>query len=156
MDTLWMTIGVILVLLAIAGSIMPLLPGPPLAFVALLVQQFRSDAPFTTRFLLIWAGINIIILVLDYMIPLWGTKKYGGSKYGIWGCALGFLLAFWMGPIGVILGPFIGAFVGEMIYQQNSRKALRAATGAFVGFLFGSLLKLIACLVMGYYLVTSF
>lgn len=156
MDVLLMVLGVILVLTGIAGSVLPLLPGPPIAYVGLLIQQFRSDAPFSTKFLLIWAGITIIILVLDYLVPLWGTKRYGGSKYGIWGCAIGFLLAFWMGPFGVILGPFIGAFVGEMIYQQDSKKAFRAAWGAFVGFLFGSLLKLIACLVMGYYLVDSF
>ena len=151
-----MTLGVLLVIGGIAGSFLPLLPGPPLAYAGLLIQQFRTDAPFTTKFLLIWAGITIIILILDFLVPLWGTKKYGGSKYGIWGCAIGFLLAFWMGPVGVILGPFIGAFIGELIYQQNSQKALRAAKGAFLGFLFGSLLKFISCLVMGYYLIKSF
>ncbi len=156
MDTVWIILGILLVLGGIAGSLLPLLPGPPLAYAGLLVQQFRDDAPFSTKFLLIWAGINIIILVLDYLVPLWGTKKYGGSKWGIWGCAIGFLLAFWMGPFGMIFGPFIGAFVGEMIHQQNSQKAVKAATGAFIGFLFGSLLKLIACLMMGYYLLASF
>jgi uncharacterized protein YqgC (DUF456 family) len=155
-DALLMTLGVLLVIGGIAGSFLPLLPGPPLAYAGLLIQQFRTDAPFTTKFLLIWAGITIIILILDFLVPLWGTKKYGGSKYGIWGCAIGFLLAFWMGPVGVILGPFIGAFIGELIYQQNSQKALRAAKGAFLGFLFGSLLKLTSCLVMGYYLIKSF
>jgi uncharacterized protein YqgC (DUF456 family) len=151
-----MVAGVLMVLTGLAGSILPLLPGPPIAYLGLLLQQLRSEPPFSTNFLLVWAGINIVILVLDYLVPLWGTKKYGGSKYGIWGCALGFLLAFWMGPFGVIIGPFIGAFVGEMLYQQNTKKAFRAATGAFIGFLFGSLLKLISCLLMGYYLVTSF
>lgn len=95
-------------------------------------------------------------LIFDFLVPMWGTKKYGGSKYGIWGCAIGFLFAFWMGPLGVILGPLIGAFIGELIYQQNSQKALRAAKGAFIGFLFGSLLKFVSCLVMGYYLIRSF
>jgi uncharacterized protein len=156
MDTVIMIAGVLMVLVGIAGSLLPLIPGPPIAYLGLLLQQLRSDKPFDTTFLLIWAGVNILILVLDYLVPLWGTKKYGGSKYGIWGCALGFLLAFWMGPFGVIIGPFIGAFVGEMIYQQNSKRAFKAATGAFIGFLFGSLLKLIACLVMGYYLIQSF
>ena len=132
-----MILGVLLVLCGIAGSLLPLLPGPPLAYAGFLIQHFRTDRPFTTQFLLIWAGVVIIILILDYLVPLWGTKKYGGSKYGMWGCAIGFLLAFWMGPLGVILGPFIGAFVGEMIYQQNSKKALHAAKGAFLGFLFG-------------------
>jgi uncharacterized protein len=151
-----MTLGGLLVIGGIAGSFLPLLPGPPLAYAGLLIQQFRTSAPYTTKFLLIWAGITIIILILDFLVPLWGTKKYGGSKYGIWGCAIGFLFAFWMGPVGVILGPLIGAFIGELIYQQNSQKAFRAAKGAFLGFLFGSLLKFISCLVMGYYLIKSF
>jgi uncharacterized protein YqgC (DUF456 family) len=155
-DALWMTLGVLLVIGGIAGSFLPLLPGPPLAYAALLIQQFRTDAPYSTKFLLIWAAIVIIILVLDFLVPMYGTKKYGGSKYGMWGCAIGFLLAFWMGPLGVIFGPLIGAFIGEMIYQQNTQKALRAAKGAFLGFLFGSLLKFISCFAMGYYLIWSF
>ena len=151
-----MILGVLLILGGIAGSLLPLLPGPPLAYAGLLIQHFRSDRPFSTQFLLIWAAVVIVILVLDYLVPLWGTRKYGGSKYGIWGCAIGFLLAFWMGPLGVILGPFIGAFAGEMIYQQNSKKAFHAAKGAFIGFLFGSLLKFICCLLLGYYVIRSF
>ena len=151
-----MIFGVLLVIAGIAGSFLPLLPGPPLAYAGLLIQQFRTDTPYKTKFLLIWAGIIIIILILDFLVPMWGTKKYGGSKYGIWGCAIGFLFAFWMGPLGVILGPLIGAFIGELIYQQNSQKALRAAKGAFIGFVFGSLLKFVSCLVIGYYLIRSF
>ena len=156
MDIVLMILGVLLVFGGIAGSLLPLIPGPPLAYAGLLIQQFRSDRPFSTQFLLIWAGVIVVILILDYLVPLWGTKKYGGSKYGIWGCAIGFLLAFWMGPLGVVLGPFIGAFVGEMIYQQNSKKAFQAAKGAFLGFVFGSLLKLISCLLLAYYVIRSF
>ena len=105
--------------------------------------------------MLTWAGIVVIILILDYLIPVWGTKKFGGTKYGVWGCTLGFILAFWLGPWGVIIGPFIGAFIGEMIANQDSRQAFRAATGSFVGFLFGSLIKIVACFAMLYYIVKS-
>lgn len=155
MEWLWIVIGVALVLVGIIGSIMPLLPGPPIAFAGLLLQQLRDPNPFTAKFLWIWAGIVLVSLVLDYLIPVWGTKRYGGTKYGVWGTTLGFLLAFWMGPLGVILGPFIGAFVGEMIGGQTSRKSLKAAWGSFVGFLLGSLLKIILCFVMLYYLIAS-
>jgi uncharacterized protein len=155
MDWFWIIIGCLLALLAIAGSILPLLPGPPIAFVGLLIQQFRDPRPFTTTFLLVWAGIVVITLVLDFLIPVWGTKKFGGSKYGLWGCTLGFLAAFWLGPWGVVIGPFAGAFIGEMLARQNQRQALRAAWGAFIGFLFGSLLKLITCFVILYYIISS-
>ena len=155
MDWLWIILGLTLILVGLIGSFLPLLPGPPIAYVGMLVQQFRSEKPFTTQFLLIWAGIIVIILILDYLVPIWGTKRYGGTKYGIWGCTLGFLLAFWMGPLGVVLGPFIGAFVGEMIGKQDSKQALRAAWGSFVGFLLGSLLKIIACFMILYYVIRS-
>jgi uncharacterized protein YqgC (DUF456 family) len=155
MDWLWITIGIILCIVAIAGSILPLLPGPPVAYVGLLLQQLRDPNPFSTKFLLIWAAIVVVSLVLDYLIPIWGTKKFGGTKYGVWGCTLGFLLAFWMGPWGVIIGPFLGAFAGEMLAGQDSRKSFKAALGSFVGFLLGSFLKLVICFFMLFYIIRS-
>lgn len=155
MEWFWIILGIILCIVAIAGSLLPLLPGPPVAYVALLLQQLRDPNPFTTKFLLIWGGIVVISLVLDYLIPIWGTKKFGGTKYGVWGCTLGFLAAFWMGPWGVIIGPFAGAFIGEMIAKQDSKHALKAAMGSFVGFLMGSFLKLVVCFFLLYYIIES-
>ena len=155
MEWLWIILGIVLIIIGFIGSLLPLLPGPPLAYVGLLLQQFREPTPFSTRFLLIWAGLVVITIVLDYLIPVWGTKKFGGTKYGMWGCTLGFILAFWMGPWGVVIGPFIGAFVGEMLAGQNSQKSLKAAFGSFIGFLLGSFAKLVACGLMLYYLIKS-
>lgn len=155
MEWVWIILGIILCIIAIAGSLLPLLPGPPVAYIGLLIQQFRDPDPFSTRFLLIFAGIVVLSLVLDYLIPIWGTKKFGGTKYGVWGCTLGFLAAFWLGPLGVIIGPFAGAFIGEMMAGQDSKKSLKAALGSFVGFLMGSFLKLIVCFFMLYYIISS-
>jgi uncharacterized protein YqgC (DUF456 family) len=155
MEWLWITFGIILILVGIGGSILPLLPGPPIAFTGLLIQLFREPDPFTGKFLWIWAVIVVVSLVLDFMIPIWGTKKFGGTKYGVWGCTIGFLLAFWMGPWGVIIGPFLGAFAGEMIAGQSSKKSFKAALGSFIGFLLGSFLKLVICFMMLYYLIAS-
>jgi uncharacterized protein YqgC (DUF456 family) len=102
-----------------------------------------------------WAIITVVITVLDYVIPLYGTKKFGGSKYGVWGCTIGLLVGIFAGPWGIIIGPFIGAFVGEVMANANSSQALRAALGSFIGFLFGTLLKLIVCCVMGWYFVAG-
>lgn len=155
MEWLLIIAGIVLSIIGIAGSVLPLIPGPPIAFAGLLLQQLRTDAPYSTGFLIFWAAIVIVSLVLDYFIPIWGTKKFGGTKYGVWGCTLGFIAAFWLGPWGIILGPFAGAFIGEMIAQQNSTIALKAALGSFVGFLAGSFLKLIICFFMLYYIVTA-
>lgn len=155
MEWVWISLGIICALVGVAGSFLPLLPGPPIAYAGLLLQQLREEKPFSTNFLITWAVIAAITIVLDYVIPVWGTKKFGGSSYGMWGCTLGFILAFWMGPWGVLFGPLIGAFIGEMIAKQDSKHALRAAMGSFIGFLLGSLLKVIACFMMLYYIIAS-
>lgn len=155
MDWLWISLGIICVLLGIAGSFLPLIPGPPIAYAGLLLQQLKTEKAFSANFLITWAVIVAVTLVLDYLVPIWGTSRFGGTKYGMWGCTLGFVLAFWMGPWGVVLGPLIGAFAGEMIAKQDSRNALRAALGSFMGFLLGSLLKVIVCFMMLYYIITS-
>ncbi|HLG38423.1 MAG TPA: DUF456 domain-containing protein, partial [Chitinophagaceae bacterium] len=107
MEWLWIILGIGLCLIAIVGSLLPLLPGPPIAFAGLLLQQFREPDPFDTKTLLIFAGVVVVSLVLDFLIPIWGTKKFGGTKYGAWGCTLGFFAAFWLGPLGIIIGPFV-------------------------------------------------
>ncbi|MBL7858757.1 MAG: DUF456 domain-containing protein [Cyclobacteriaceae bacterium] len=156
MDLLWLIVGIVFMVVGIAGCILPLLPGPPLCFIGLWVQQFRTDVPYSTKFLILWAGIALVVTVLDYAIPLYGTRKFGGSKYGVWGCTVGLFLGLFIPPWGIVLGPFIGAFVGELFANTNSNQALKAALGSFIGFLFGTLLKLVTCLVMVYYFVTGF
>lgn len=156
MDVLWIVLGIILMLTGLAGCILPFLPGPPLCYAALLIQQLQSTPPYTSDFLLTWAAITIIVTGLDYVIPVYGTKKFGGTKYGMWGCVIGLIGGLWLGPFGLIAGPFAGAFIGELIGNSQSDHALRAALGSFVGFLLGTLLKLVACLVMGWYFTAAF
>lgn len=155
MDILWIVLGIMLLLAGIAGCVLPFLPGPPLCFAGLWLQQLRTDPPFSTKFLLIWAAIALVVTLLDYVIPVYGTRKFGGTRYGVWGCTLGLLVGLWFGPWGIIIGPFVGAFIGELLANNASDKALKAALGSFVGFLFGTLLKLIVCVVMGWYLVAG-
>src|SRR5262245_3187136 len=153
MATALIIVGIILMLVGIAGCVLPLLPGPPLSFLALLIQQINSPNPFTTKFLLIWGAITLVVTLLDYLIPVYGTKKFGGSKYGVWGCTIGLFVGLFIGPWGIIIGPFVGAFIGEIIANNDSQTALKSAFGSFIGFVFGTLLKLVACFAMGWYLI---
>lgn len=155
MDIFWIVLGGIFMVVGLAGCFLPVLPGPPLAFIGLWIQQLKSQQPFEARFLWLWAGITLLVTVLDYWMPVYSTKKFGGSKYGIWGCTIGLIIGLWMGPLGIILGPFLGAFVGEIIANQNSSNAFKAAVGSFVGFLFSTLLKLVACSIMIWYWIAS-
>jgi len=104
--------------------------------------------------MLIWAGIVLVVSVLDYLIPVYGTKKFGGTKYGMWGCMIGLIAGIWLGPWGIITGPFLGALLGELL-ANNHTGAFKAALGSFIGFLFSTLLKLIACVMMAWYFIMA-
>ncbi|MBN8577413.1 MAG: DUF456 domain-containing protein [Cyclobacteriaceae bacterium] len=155
MDVLWFSIGGLLILIGIAGCFLPVLPGPPLAFVGLWIQQLKEPNPFTAKFLWLWLGITVVVTALDYWAPVYATKKFGGSKAGVWGCMLGLIAGFWMGPLGILIGPLAGAFIGELMNNQDSSKALRAAFGSFIGFAASTLLKLITCVIMLWYWILS-
>lgn len=155
MDLLWTVLGCAFLIAGIIGSVVPLLPGPPLSYVGLLVLQLREASPFTWKFMIIWLIVVMIISILDYVVPIYGTKKFGGSKYGIWGSGIGLLFGFWLGPMGIIAGPFIGALAGELLARSHSENALRAAMGSFIGFVFSVLMKLVTCIVMGWYAIQA-
>jgi uncharacterized protein YqgC (DUF456 family) len=156
MDVLWLVLGTLLMLAGLAGCILPFLPGPPLCYVALLIQQLQTEPPYSLNFLVGWAVVTIIVTGLDYVIPIYGTRKFGGTKYGMWGCMIGLIVGLWMGPLGILIGPFVGAFLGELLANSSSDQALRAAYGSFIGFLLGTLLKLVACFVMVWYFIQAF
>ncbi len=149
-DLIWIIIGGLLTVFGLLGCFLPIIPGPPLSFAGLLLLQLKAEPPFTTNYMLIWAGITILVTVLDYVIPVIGAKKFGASKAGIWGSVLGLIVGVFFGPLGIIIGPFVGALVGELIIGKKSGKAFKAAFGTFLGFVFGTLIKLIASGYMAY------
>ncbi|RLD42977.1 MAG: DUF456 domain-containing protein [Bacteroidetes bacterium] len=155
MTTLLIILGIIFLIIGIVGCIIPGLPGPPLAYIALILLQFTESTPFTSNFMLIWASIVILFTLLDYYVPVWGTQKFGGSKYGMWGSIIGLVLGLSMGPLGIILGPFFGAFIGELIGGENADNALRAGFGAFLGFVAGTIMKLGVTIMIVYYFVVE-
>ncbi|GGH73843.1 DUF456 domain-containing protein [Phaeocystidibacter marisrubri] len=159
MDYLLYFLSFIFILAGIAGSILPVLPGPPLGWIGLLLFSFTAESSFSTSFL-IWTAIAAaIITALDYVIPVWGTKKFGGTKAGVRGSTVGLLIGVFFAPFGlisVIIGPMIGAYVGEMMQDKDSSKALKSAIGSFIGFLLGSGMKLIyGCLAL-YWAIAEF
>jgi uncharacterized protein YqgC (DUF456 family) len=147
MDIVLIVIGFIFVIFGVVGAILPVLPGPILGWVGLLLLQLSDKTPFDSTFIIITFLVSILITFLDYIIPAIGTKKYGGTKYGMYGSLLGLIIGLFLGPAGIILGPFFGAFIGEyLLDSSNTNKALRAAYGSFIGFLFSTGLKLIVSL----------
>ena len=122
MDIFLIVLGAICLLLGLIGCVVPVLPGVPLSYVGLLLLHWTERVQFSWQFLVIWAVITIVIQVLDFVIPAWGTKKFGGSKWGAWGTTIGLLVGLFMGPVGIVAGPFVGAVVGELLSYYTAIK----------------------------------
>ncbi|MCF6182161.1 DUF456 domain-containing protein [Lutibacter sp.] len=155
MDIFLLILGFLVALLGIVGSFLPILPGPLTSWFGLLILSLSKPVPINYTFLGITLGIAILIWLLDYFIPALGTKKFGGTRYGVVGTMIGLILGMiFLGPFGIIIGPFVGAFLGEMIKDSsNSSKALKAAFGSFIGFLTSTFLKFIAAVIYtGFYI----
>jgi len=127
--------GLLLALIALVGCILPFIPGPPLSFLALIILSYAKDwEPFTSTFLIIMAGLTILLTTLDYVVPAAGAKRYGASKLGMWGSITGMLIGlFLLPPWGMFIGAIAGVLVGELVAGKEGKKALRAGWGVIVG-----------------------
>lgn len=155
MDIFLLIVGFLLALLGMLGSFLPVLPGPFTSWVGLLVLHFTKAVPMNYTLLGILFGVAAFIWIIDYFIPAMGTRRFGGSRYGVIGTMVGLVVGLIAPiPFGIIIGPFVGAFLGEIIYDRNnSKRAFRAAVGSFLGFITSSFIKFIAAVVFtGFYI----
>lgn len=143
MDIFLLIIGFLLVLLGIIGSFLPVLPGPLTGWFGLLVLHFTDAIPMNWTFLGITLAVAIIIWFLDYIIPAIGTKKFGGSKYGVYGTTIGLIVGLFTPiPFGILIGAFLGAFIGELLYDsKDTNRAIKASFGSFIGLLASATIK---------------
>ncbi|MCL1943213.1 MAG: DUF456 domain-containing protein [Candidatus Azobacteroides sp.] len=156
MDIILIILAVICLITGIIGCALPILPGPPLSWVGLLLLKFtdKYSDRISLTWIIIWAVIVLIITVLDYLIPIWGTKKMGGTKAGVWGATLGMIAGLFFPPWGIIAGPFVGALIGEMMFGKNQKQSFKAAFGSFLGFLTSMGIKLLVCgLIAGHFII---
>jgi uncharacterized protein YqgC (DUF456 family) len=156
MDILFLALGFICMIIGILGSFLPVLPGISISWIGLLFLYFTNAVPANYWILGITLLITVIISLLDYVIPAKGTKKFGGSSYGIWGTNIGLIVGILAPiPFGFIIGPFLGAFLGELLYDsKNHKRALKAATGSLLGFLASSFVTFLVCVMyLGLFLV---
>ncbi|GLB48638.1 DUF456 domain-containing protein [Neptunitalea lumnitzerae] len=148
MDIVLLLIGLGCIILGIVGSILPVLPGPPLSWVGILLLYLTKTISTNWYVLVITLVVAIVISILDYTIPAYGTKKFGGSKWGIYGTTIGLIVGLIAPiPFGVIIGPFLGAFIGELLNKNTANKAAKAAFGSFMGFLASTFMKLVVCII---------
>lgn len=151
-DFLLIILAGVLLLIGLIGCILPIIPGPPISFVGLLVLEATETVDFSGEFLILMFVLAAAVTALDFIIPIWGTKKFGGTKAGVIGSTIGLIAGLiFFPPLGIIIGPFAGAVIGEMINNDDFNKALKSGLGSFIGFLLGTGLKLIVSSVMVFY-----
>ena len=151
MSVLVIILAVLAGVVGIIGSVVPALPGPPVSWVGLMILYFwgkgtnGSGEPMSLTFLLVWLGITAAVTIIDYIVPSWFTKVTGRTKAAGRGA-----------PVGIILGTLLGAFLAELVFaDKNGWESAKSALGAFMGFLCGTGIKLIASGMMMCPAVTS-
>lgn len=154
MDLFLVILSALFIIIGLIGSFLPVIPGPPLSWIGLLILHVTQAVEMNLTLIIITGVIALIIFLLDYIIPAMGTKKFGGSKSGMIGTSIGLVIGL-LSPIpgGIILGPFLGAFIGEMLNKNDSKLAFKAAIGSFLGFLASTFIKFIVAIIyLGIYL----
>ena len=155
-DLLLLILGIAFLVISIIGSLLPVIPGPPIGFAGMFLLRFssfveESRAEWYDNLLWTFAFITVIVTVLDYIVPVWGAKRFGGSRAGMLGAGIGVIAGIFFAPVGLIIMPFLGAVIGEMAAGRDNRTSLRAGFGSFIGFLTGVVMKLIVCFLMAFY-----
>lgn len=154
---LLIVLGIIFIIIGLIGCIIPGVAGPPFSFLALICLSISKNwEPFSGKLLVILGALTVIVQTMDYLLPAFGAKKFGATKYGFWGAIIGMLLGIiYAPPLGIIVGAFLGAIFGEILAGKEAARALRAGWGVFVGVMIGMLLKLILAGTMTFYFIKA-
>ena len=155
LDIILIILGVLCLITGLMGCILPFLPGPPVAYLGLVLLHFTDKVQYTTTQLIVWLLIVLVVQVLDYFTPMLG-KYSGGSRWGNWGCIIGTLIGLLFLPWGVIFGPFLGAVIGELLGNKEFSQALRSGVVSLIGFLLGTFLKFVVCGYFCYQFIVGF
>lgn len=165
MDYLLVVLAIVAIIVGLIGDVLPVIPGPAVTYLSLLLLHWSDRFDFRSyEFLMIVFLICAAITVLDYVVPVWGTKKFGGTKQGTRGSMIGLLVSVIVLPIlgisigpfglfGLLAGPFFGAYFGEKIAKTPEKDAWRAALGSFFGFLAGTFMKIVFTIVIAVYVI---
>tara|TARA_Y100000389_G_scaffold58562_1_gene54551 strand:- start:237 stop:707 length:471 start_codon:yes stop_codon:yes gene_type:complete len=144
----------IILLIGISGSIVPGIPGPFISYMGLVLLYSATDLPITTEMMWILGFFMVVSTVGDYVLQILGVKKLGGGKNAIRGTIIGTIIGLFIPPIGIILGALIGAFIGAKSETDDDSRAIKVALGAFVGFVLGTVIKLVYSIYIIYYVIT--
>ncbi|MBT5858506.1 MAG: DUF456 domain-containing protein [Flavobacteriales bacterium] len=144
MDIIIICVVAFILLLGIIGCFVPIMPGPPISYGALLLFHFSTSYSIKENILWLMAFIVIAVTVFDLWVQIYGVKKFGGTKKAVNGSIIGLIIGiFFLPPFGIIIGPFLGAFIGARMEEDSDvNKSIKIALGALAGFMVGTMLKL--------------
>lgn len=133
----------LLILVGIAGTVLPALPGLPLVFAGMLLAAWAGNFQEVGWVpLLILGLLTLLSLGIDFLAASLGAKRVGASKLAVAGAVLGTFAGLFFGPVGLFAGPFVGALGGELIHGREVRRATKVGFGTWLGIVFGVVLKL--------------
>lgn len=145
MDTTFIcyTAAAILVIVGMAGIVLPALPGLPLVFAGLLLAAWGDGFQHVGWMpLTVIGALALLSLLVDFLANLYGAKRAGASGYALWGAALGSIIGLFFLPIGLLAGPFLGAWLGEYWHGRKPGHATRVGVGTWLGIILGAASKL--------------
>ena len=158
MDIFLIILAGIFIVISIIGSIVPGLPGPPIGMIGVILLHITDKVDISLTTLIVCAVPTILVSILDYYLPIYSTKKFGGSKFAVRGSIIGMVVGFLFTPIGVILGTFLGAVIGELLNGSDMVNSLKIGSVTFLGTILGLGIKLMLCcsfvFIYVYYLVS--
>ena len=154
---LW-ALAALLVVVGLAGTMLPVLPGVPLVFVGLLVAAWIGDfQKIGWPTLIILAALTLLAVAADLVAALFGAKRAGASRLALLGAAIGSIVGLFFGLVGIFVLPFVGAVIGELIARQRLGQAARVGFATWLGMLVGALAKLsLAITMLGVFVIAYF
>jgi len=154
MDITLAIIAIVAGIIGLIGVIIPVLPGTILSYGGMLCLYFTSCTSITMTDLIVWGIISVIVMILDYILPGYFSKKFGATKAGVWGATIGTIVGIFCGVPGILLGPFVGSVIGEKINGKlTTQEALKVGFGSMLSFIVGSGLKLVVGAILMFYIV---
>ena len=154
---LWI-VAAVLVVIGLAGTILPALPGVPLVFAGLVIAAWIGDfQKIGWPTLTILAVLTALAIAADFIATLLGAKRAGASRLALAGAAIGSIVGLFFGLLGIFVFPFVGAVVGELIARQRLNQAARVGVATWLGMLLGALVKLsLALTMLGVFFISYF
>lgn len=143
MEYIWLTLSIICALVGLLGAVLPAIPGSPVSYAALWLLWLYDSSCISITTLVVMGIFMLLVTILDFVAPIWLTRHGGGTKQGERGATIGLILGLFLGPWGIILGPFFGALIGELIAKTPHEKAIKVAFMSFIGFILTTGIKLI-------------